>query len=223
MPIGATDKLIEQHIKQWELAQRAMPSATMPCVALSRLPGTPAAAIGQRVAERLGYAFFGIELVDEIARTEDVTADVVGYMDEHVRSTLDRYLLDLFRNADYDERDYLHSVGRVMRAFGDKGSAVLLGRGAPFLLDASQALRVQVIASRETRTKRLADVRQCSVRDAQTALAEEEQARLKFLREFVSDPDDAGHFDLVVNTDYRDEDYWVDLVVFAVERLQADN
>ena len=196
-----------------------MPEAVRPCVAISRLPGTPAAELGQRLAERLDYAFFGIELVDEIARTQGVSRYIIEQLDEHVRSGLDRWLFDTFKHSTWDEVEHLHNIGRTVSTLAAKGAAVILGRGATFLLRHDQALRVQVVASRESREHRLADARNIDAKEARNVLAGEERERLHFLREFADEPNDPLHFDLVLNTDHHDIEYWVELVAGAVERL----
>ena len=219
MAISVGSDLIEQQIKRWELARQRAPEVVRPCVALSRLPGTPAVELGQRVAERLGYGFFGIELVDEIARTQGVSRYIVEQLDERVRTGLDRWLLDTFRGSSWTEKEYLHNVGRVVSALAEKGAAVIVGRGATFLLRAEQAFSVQVIASRESREHRLAEARGIDAKEARASLADEERERLRFLREFAEDPNDPLHFDLVVNTDRRTVEDWADLIADAVERL----
>ena len=219
MAISVGSDLIEQQIKRWELARQQTPETVQPCVAISRLPGTPAAELGQRVAEQLDYAFFGIELVDEIARTQGVSRYIVEQLDEHVRTGLDRWLLDTFKSSSWDETEYLRNIGRTVSALAAKGAAVILGRGATFLLREEQALSVQVIASRKSRERRLAQAMSIDAREARSMLAREERERLHFLKEFAEDPNDPLHFDLVVNTDHRDVDYWADLMVDAVRRL----
>jgi hypothetical protein len=55
------DQLVDHQMRRWQVeAVRAQPRPRRPCVALSRLPGSGADEFGQRLAERLGYAFFGI-------------------------------------------------------------------------------------------------------------------------------------------------------------------
>jgi cytidylate kinase len=219
MDILVGDSLIEQQIRRWELARQQREQVVRPCVAMSRFPGTPGAELGRNVAERLGYGFFGIELVDEIVRTEGVSRYLVEQLDEHVRTGLDRWLLDTFHHPAWTEKEYLYDVARTISALAHKGSAVILGRGAPFLLSDEQAFKVQVIASRGTRARRLAAAKGVDGTHAASMLQAEENDRLRFLREFVADPDDPLHFDVVVNTDHRDIAYWTDLIVGAVDSL----
>ena len=72
------DELVRRQFHSWERNRRSSAAeAARPCVALSRLPGAGAAELGQRLAERLGYAFFGIEIVDHIARRTGARAAIV--------------------------------------------------------------------------------------------------------------------------------------------------
>jgi len=217
--MNVASSLIEQQIRRWEQAQKESPNRVRPCVALSRLPGTPAVEIGQLVAEQLGYGFFDIEIVDEIARSEGVGREIVSHLDEHVRHGLDRWLLDTFRGSTWTERDYLHALGRVISGLAARGSAVIMGRGATFLLDETQALRIQIVGSRTRRIERLAAARSLPPAGAEATLEAEEEERSRFLGEFAEMPDSPLHFDLVVNTDFRDPHYWASLIAATVRRL----
>ena len=92
-------------------------------MALSRLPGAGAAELGQRLAERLGYTFFGIEIVDHIARQTGLRHELVAGVDEHVRSAIERYLVDAFRASRFTESDYLRQVVETIAALGERGGA----------------------------------------------------------------------------------------------------
>ena len=54
-------------------------------MAISRLPHCGATAIGQRLAEELGYGFFGREILSQIARERGIQAQLVEGLDDRVR------------------------------------------------------------------------------------------------------------------------------------------
>lgn len=190
--------LVDEHVARWELARRRE-QRPAPCVALSRLPGSGGEEFGHLLAERLGYGFFGIEIVDRIAREQHIPRELVAGLDEHVRTMIDRYVFDAMRR--FTEDDYLRQVVRTLTTIAEQGGAVLLGRGATCILPPERTLRVLVVAPRTLRLERIAKSHHQSAQEAEATLTQQEEARRAFYaHHFGSDPDEAGGYDLVVNT-----------------------
>lgn len=157
--------------------------------------------MGRRVAERLGFGFFGIEIVDQIAREHGIQRDLVADVDEHVRNAIDRWVLDAFRQRSFNESDYLRGVVRTVATLGERGLAVLLGRGSPFILEQERTLRVLVVAPRAWRVARRAGEAGISSDAAAQQIERDDETRRRFLRaDFGVEPDDPSLYDLVVNT-----------------------
>ena len=212
------DELVGQQFKRWERNRRSAGQETpRPCVALSRLPAAGAAELGQRLAERLGYTFFGIELVDHIARQTGLRHELVAGVDEHVRNAIERYVVDAFRRESFTESDYLRHLARTVASLGERGAAVILGRGAQFILPPERALRVLVVAPREARVERLAKQEALSGEQADARLAALDAERREFLlHHFRRDPDAAEHYDLALNLGTLSQDAALDLAEGAL-------
>ncbi|MDJ0852839.1 MAG: cytidylate kinase-like family protein [Myxococcota bacterium] len=195
--------LADRQMRRWELQHPAAGGATRPspCVAISRLPGAGGAEVGQLVARWLDYGFFGEAIVDEIAREVGVDHWVVKGLDERVRTAIDRYLADTFTRRQFTEDDYLWHVSRTIATLGRRGSAVIVGRGAPFLLGREEALRVFLVAPRARRVERYARVKDLDLGRAEEALARAESRRADFAElQFGVRQDDPLLYDLVLNT-----------------------
>ena len=184
------------------------------CVALSHVPGAAAEAVGRLVARRLGYAFFDREIVEAIAHDSGTQRRMVAALDEHVRGVIDRYLLDAFRGRGFAEDDYLKGVLRVVGLLGQRGRAVVLGRGAAAILTPRQALRVLVVAPREVRIDRLAREGGLDRDAAAERLDRQEADRAEFLRHhFGVRQEDPTRYELVVNTGSLSLELAAELVV----------
>lgn len=196
------DELVGRQFRRWEQARRSRHAETpRPCVALSRLPGSGAVELGQRLAERLGYAFFGIEIVDHIARRTGLRRELVVGVDEHVRSAIDRYVADGLRRERFTESDYARQLVDTIAALGERGAAVVLGRGSVYILPPERALRVLVVAPREFRVERIARQEGLGAEDAERRVDALDAERREFLtHHFRGDPDDPARFDLCLNT-----------------------
>jgi cytidylate kinase len=210
--------LIDRQMRRWDLQQVTEgPILRPPCVALSRLPHSGAAEIGQLVAERLDYGFFGREIVDQIAGERGVQRQLVAGLDEKIHGTIDRYVADAFRVHAFTESDYLRHVVRVIATLGNRGMAVILGRGAVFILSPARALRVFVVAATSARIGRLAESRGLSHEQAAEMIGDEDARRREFFRhQFGVAPDDPLHYDIVLNTGTLSIDAAVDVIIDAL-------
>lgn len=215
------DQLVDHQVRRWQLeARRQRLRPRRPCVALSRLPGSGADEFGQLLADRLDYAFFGIEIVDRIARQAGIQQELVAGMDERVRSAIEA-VIDGLRNrpAAFSESSYVARLIRVIATLGEGGSAVIVGRGSSCILGPEHALRVLVVAPREERLERLAKRYDLPRGEALARLEREDEGRRHFIeRSFHIDPDDASLYDLAVNTGSLGIDGAVDLVEDVLAR-----
>jgi len=197
----SVEALADQQMRRWSVVGRAsVTNPVRPCLAISRLPGAGGVELGRRVAEQLHYGFFDIEIVDWIARNAGLARSLVAGVDEHIRTAIERYVEDAISRVHFTESDYLRHLVRVISTLGERGSAVIIGRGSPFLLPPERALRLLVVAPREVRLENFAKQRSLTAAAADAALVAEDAARREFLpHHFARDPDDPAHYDLTLN------------------------
>jgi len=213
------EELVNHQVRLWQIAlQRGRSARPAPCIALSRLPGSAAAELGQEVAARLGFGFFGIEIVDLMAREGGTQRELVAGLDERVRTTIERYVVNAMRGG-FDENRYHEQLVRTLATLGERGLAVILGRGSPFVLRAERTLRVLVVAPKPVRIERYAKTRNLDTADARAEIDRTEAARRAFNRHhFQVDPDDPEHYDIVVNTGTLSLGLAIDTVVETARR-----
>ena len=217
--VQSIQKMVEHQMRRWALLGRASSHRPpRPCLALSRLPGTAASELGRAIAERLGYGCFDVEIVDWIARRTGLARELVAGVDEHIRAGVERFVADAFRRSLFTESDYLRHVVRVVSSLGERGSAVIIGRGSAFILPPERALRALVVAPREMRVEGFAKRRALGASEAEAALAGEDEARLAFYRHHFSlDPDVPWRYDVVVNLGTLSLDAACGLLVRALD------
>ena len=191
-----TNALVSRQLARWESGAR--PER---CIAISRLPGSGGSEVAQAVAERLGYGVFGREIVEQIGREHGIGQELLEGLDEQVRGSIARYVTDLFREHPFRESDYLRHVARVVATLGERGRAVIVGRGAALILPPEHALRVLLVAPRALRIDRLAKARGLSRERAAEEIRAEEERRAEFVRHhFGARQDDPSLYDAALNT-----------------------
>ena len=126
--------------------------------------------------------------------------ELLAGLDEHTHTAIDRYVIDSFRTGAFTESDYVRCVVRAVTALGERGSAVIVGRGSPYIMEARRNLRVLVVAPLTYRAQQLVRADGVSETEAEQRLAKLDAERREFLGLFGVNPDDPVLYDLVINT-----------------------
>lgn len=216
-----TDAILGRQLARWEEASRA--PRRRPCVAIASLSGAGGDELGQQVAERLGFACFGREIVDQIAAQRGLSEEVLHELDGRVRNAVDRYFTDFFQEARFTEDDFLHAVERFVVPLARSGAAVFVGRGTAFLFSDEPVLKVLVVAPFEVRAERWAQQQGLASGIAADRLRAEDERRFEFIRHhFGARLDDPSAYDVVVNTATLGADVAADIVVAAYRRRHPE-
>ena len=167
-------------------------------ITISRQAGTNGALIGHLVAERLGLRLFDRELVDEVARRLQVEAPVAVQFDETVLTPVAQVLSEW--RSSITEDLYFRSLRQALQHITKEGKAVIIGRGANFVLHCPDCLHVRLVAPIALRTAIWRTTHDIPEPEALRMLDEVDARREHFIRHFfhaeVADP---VHYDLVIN------------------------
>jgi cytidylate kinase len=187
-------------------------------ITVSREFGAGGSRIAGRVATELGFQLWDDELIAHVARRAQAEPELVREVDERERAVLDEVLATslpfaIARGTPRSEAarlsgsKYRALLTRTVHELAARGAAVIVGRGANFLVDADQALRVRVVCPVKQRIDRHARDSQVDWARAETQVSEHDRARERFVRRLCGEQTtDPVHYDLVVNTcDLSDE------------------
>jgi hypothetical protein len=171
-----------------------------PWVAISTQLGAGGVELAAALGARLGWRVFDKEIVHEIARNTNTRENVLSRLDGHAVGAFEDYVEHLFVPGALGRSAYALEMMRVVWAIGRQGRAILLGRGAHWLLDQRYGLRVRAIAPVETRVESVARAERISASDAAHRVTEDNADRARFTRQvFKQDIDNPLGYDLVVN------------------------
>jgi cytidylate kinase len=110
-------------------------------------------------------------------------------------------LRNLFTSQLLDNTHYLYHLTKVLVSIAHYGNAVILGRGANFILPPETGLRARVVAPLELRRQRLMQEYGYDEKKAMRVIVERDKERHDFLqRNFHCKPDDPCIYDVVINT-----------------------
>jgi cytidylate kinase len=216
-PRRTLDKLIEEQIDKWQSnRKRRYKKPIRPVITISRLPGCNTWDIAEQISKDLEIDFFDQEIVDEIARNADVNRRVVETVDEQDNSIVLDWLSMLTMERHLWPNEYLHQLTKVIGTIGAHGHAVILGRGASYILPKEICLRVLVVAPLERRIQNVRETYKVSEKVAKQNVLGKESERIAFIRGyFHEDMLNPVNYDLVFNMAMSEQDTVVEMVKTA--------
>lgn len=186
-------------------------------VAISRESGARGGSIAKRVARLLGWQVFNQEMLgflvqDANARGEllaEVSPEVVAWANQQVeRITANRPVL----TADLAE------LIRMVFVLAARGEAVIVGRGAGFLLPVDSTLNVRIVAPPDERVAYLGQWLRMTTPEATKEMATRDRMRAELHHAVADrDPADLTQYDLVLNSGRLGEVASAELIVQAVK------
>jgi cytidylate kinase len=219
---SAIAQMVEKQWKKWLLlAQQKLGKeapAPLPTITVSRERGSGGSLIAKQIAEQLGFVLFDSEIVDHVARSASVDRMVVMHMDERSQRSITEEAERVIHRQKFSVQSYMAHLARTILTIGEKGRAVIVGRGAHLLLPIERCFRVRVIAPAEVRIVRLAATSGMERSAAEVAIAETDRQRAQFIQENYGQSDaNPLLYDLVINTGGITPETAASMVARAVE------
>ena len=214
------EQIIEEQIKRWEAALRDKEKAqtSFPIITVSRQAGSGGHILASRLAKDLGLDFFDKEIIQTIADNAHIRTAAVRTLDEKSVSAIASMFTAITDEQHLWRYEYLDHLVKVIGAIGKHGHAVILGRGANFILPQEDILRVRIVAPLAVRIKNTAEWLNLSLAEAKKQVLKVESDRVDFVRKyFNADIDDPVNHDIIINTKNTSIDAAVDIVKAALK------
>ena len=194
----------------------------MPVITIGRMYGAGGETVGSMVAERLGAELVDRKFFEEVARRLEIPPDEVEQHEEVPGSFLNRVLQALgtasiefaappeatawtppYSDASYDtRRAVLQITQELIREAARTGNAVIVGRGAGYLLrDDPRALHVFLRGSERDRAAALREAFGFRVEEARRRIKHVDANRRAYVRQVYNhDWLDPSHYHVVLDT-----------------------
>jgi cytidylate kinase len=196
-------QIVEEQVQKWNYVRREPEPADKPnlVVTISREPGSGGKLIAAGIAEQLNFDLFHQEVIHEMARSAQVSRQLLESLDERGLSFLEDWIASLISRNHLWPDEYLQHLLKVITAIGKHGRAVLVGRGANFILPQKDIFRVRVTAPRPFRAEKVAEEYGVSFDEAKNRVIKTESERRAFVQKyFHADISAPENYDLVINT-----------------------
>ncbi|MCS6829395.1 MAG: cytidylate kinase-like family protein [Armatimonadota bacterium] len=208
--ISEDSRLVDQRVTESivrlrsieEIQRRERMRTVLPVVTISRQLGTNGSETAQKLVEMLGspWQVWDQQIIDAIANHAEVRKEMVQSLDEHAQGELETVVKSLLGVQVIESPSYHKHLAEVLLTIERAGFAIILGRGANFLLP--RALRVRLKASMPVRVERIMKQMNMTREQAERTIRESDKQRTAFIKQmFGQQIDEEGAYDLVIHTD----------------------
>ena len=212
-------RIIEEQVQRWQIMQKEgrEEKKGVSVITVSREPGSGGRIIAKKLAGKLGFEVFHQEVLLEIARRADVSEKLLATLDEKGLTVLEDCISSLVYDRHLWPDEYLKLLMKVIGAIGEHGRAIIVGRGANFVIPPETRFRLRIVAPQNVRIENVARTFDVTAENAKRRIIRTESDRRAFVRKyFNADIADPVNYDFVINTGALEIDKAVDAVIAAL-------
>lgn len=170
-------------------------------ITLNMQAGSGGSILAKQIAKRMGYRYYHQEIRKMVADSIKVAEEVTEAIEKERLSGIQDFISSLVNDRYLWRGIYVQHLYGVVESLAEKGDAVLVGRGANFILLPERRFAVRVVAPLDIR---LANVcRACGVeeKEARKRVVNRDSRREAFVKQaYQADINDPIHYDMVINT-----------------------
>jgi len=213
------EQIIEEQMQRWQImkSKKVKEKQGVSTLTISREPGSGGRVVAEKLAEKLDFKVFHQEVLLEIAKRADVSEKLLATLDEKGLTVLEDCISALVYDRHLWPDEYLKHLMKVIGAIGEHGRAIIVGRGANFVVPPQNRLRLRIVAPQNVRIANVARAFDVTAEDAKRRIIRTESDRRAFIRKYFNvDIMDPVNYDLVINTGELDIDKAVETVITAL-------
>lgn len=216
----SVEQFVNQQIKKWQklyTADDKKRKAQIPVITLCMEPGSGGCIIAEQIAKQLDFDFFHRDMVHKIAESARISTTVVDSLEKERLSGVQDFIASVVQDQYIHPSIYLEHLMKVVGTIGKHGRAVIVGRGANFIIPPKDRFAVRVVAPLELRIENVAHRFRVPTDIAKRRVLIRENRRRAFIRQsFNADIVDPTHYDMMINTGQMSVDAAVASVIGAV-------
>jgi hypothetical protein len=173
------------------------------------------------VGELLGWQVFDQETLDYILQDDTARAQLLAEVPSSARAWVDAHFTRLQPNLKFAADPDTLAMTRLVLTVAARGDAVIVGRGAGFLLPIESTVHVRLIAPFEHRVAYFAQALRLSREEAASEVRARDEGRAHFLKQKLNrDPADPTGYDAIVNADRLGLEGAAQFIAWAVRTKQ---
>jgi cytidylate kinase len=201
--IDSVERFLEVQVQEWNrLGEKQKGNRRGPVITISREPGCDGDSIAKILAKKFDLVLYDWKIVEEIAKDAHVNEQAVATLDENIAFELADWLAGFGSGQSFSTDQYTQSLRKVLFTVATHGSAIIMGRGANFLLPTEKrTLGLRLVAPLSVRVKNIMRELGLSEESALTQIKQTENEQRQWVKKHTgADIDDPGFYHLVINT-----------------------
>ncbi len=221
MTAKTLEKQVDEQVKKWEIVrvEKKGKERGVSAITVSREPGSGGRIVAKKIAERLNLDLFHQEIIHEMAMSSNVSARLLETLDEKALTVLQDWISTLVNRDHLWPDQYMKHLMNVILTIGKHGRAVIVGRGANFILPLEGRFRVRIVAPLEIRVQNVARDFDVGLDEARRRVLRTDSDRRAFVRKyFHADITIPVNYDLVINTGTVSIDSAVETIIAVLGR-----
>ena len=184
----------------------------MSVIVISRQFGAGGKTLGEMVSEKLKYTFVDNDIIQMVARQAKVSTNFVETIEREAGGKLLKFMSGLVRKSFIDrilsdehgyldEEIYVDLLHKIINKIADEGNAVILGRGAQYILrDRPDVFHVLLVADKPDRIRFMERHYDLKPAQAEQSVNREDKRRINLYKKFgKEDYDKPNLYHLVLN------------------------
>lgn len=214
------EDFVQNQIEKWQKLysqKEKKKRASIPAITLCMEPGSGGCNIAEQVAKRLDFDFFHRDIIHKISESARISTTVVESLEKERLSGVQDFISSIVKDQYIHPSIYLEHLMKVVGTIGKHGRAVVVGRGANFIIPPADRFAVRVIAPLKQRLGNVVMRYGVPSDTAKRRVMVRENRRSAFIRQsFNADICDPIHYDLVINTGSMSIEASVEAVISSV-------
>jgi hypothetical protein len=218
------DRLISEQVLTWSKREalakkRNRAPEIWPVITISREYGAKGRSLADDLGKRTGFKIWDKSLLSAIADEAGADELFLASIDERRRKLIDDALHGSLMGAKHSNTHYYRSLLSVVQTIGVHGKSVIVGRGANYIINSPDPLRIRIVCPVDLRVKFVAKSENITEKEAEKLIKSKDADRVDFIRHFFKkDPNDPHDYDLVLNSGVFSLEAMTDLVLYAYEK-----
>ncbi len=170
-------------------------------VTVSREAGSRGGSIAASAGRRLGWQVYTQEMLDFLVQDDAARAEVLAEVPEAARLWAELEFARLAARWKVPPGSGTEAIARLVLALAARGSTVLVGRGAGFILPQATTVHVRIVAPAAQRVAYMSQWLRLTEDEAAAEVRSRDRRRAEFLAALTErDVTDPAAYDLVLNS-----------------------
>ena len=196
----AADRQVYRWIREGEVYQQLrkehdepdLQACVRPYITISREAGTRTGQVAQLLGQRLGFQVLDKQLLEFMAERYQLPRHMLEVVDEKTANWMHEALAKLLDQQTVNQLEYVRHLGKIVLLAAQHGEAVIVGRGAQFMLPPASGLSVRIIGSKEVRIERTMAKHSLNRGEAKEFVDSTDRGRAELVRRYfdadIADP-----------------------------------